>query len=653
MSERILDKINKPADIKELTSSELKQIAAEIRQEIIETVSETGGHLAPNLGAVELTLGLHLALDSPRDKIVWDVGHQTYAHKLLTGRREKFRTLRRFGGISGFPKREESEHDIADTGHASTSISLALGLAEARDKKKGDWVVVAVIGDGALTGGMAYEALNQAGHLKTKLIVILNDNVMSIATNVGAMSSYLNRLRLDPTYNKLRTEIEHRIKRIPAIGETMLAIGEHVKDSLKQLLVPGMIFEELGFRYIGPIDGHNIEEVSRSIYQAKKLDGPIIIHMLTKKGYGYKPAEEKPDAFHGTSPFLIETGKRKKESKTPSYTQVFGETLTSIAEENQKIIAITAAMPSGTGLDMFEKRFPDRFYDVGIAEQHAVTFSAGLALEGYIPVVAIYSTFLQRAYDQVVHDICLQNLHVVFALDRAGLVGEDGPTHHGAFDLSYLRSMPNMTIMAPKDEAEFRNMLYSGIRLEGPVAIRYPRGKGKGVDISASLQEIEIEIGTAEVIMEGADVCFLAVGNLVGTALEAAKQLEKEDISSSVVNCRFIKPLDERLIYEMSNSHRLLVTVEENSVVGGFGSGVLEILSRFNSQIPTFIVGIPDRFVEHGSPQRLLSSLDLNPDGLSSKVKEKLYEIGNGKQKKIRRLAKNWLKSGSNLRLWF
>ncbi len=651
MSEKILNRIDKPADIKQLTYTELKQLAVEIRQEIIQTVSDTGGHLAPNLGVVELTLGLHLALNSPRDKIVWDVGHQAYTHKLLTGRREKFKTLRRLGGISGFPRREESEHDIVKTGHASTSIGTALGLAEARDKKGGDWTVVAVIGDGALTGGMAYEALNQAGHLKTKLIVILNDNVMSIATNVGAMSSYLNRLRLDPTYNKLRKEIENRIKRIPAIGETMLAIGEHLRDSLKQLLVPGMLFEELGFRYIGPIDGHNIEEISYSINQAKKLDGPIIIHVLTKKGYGYKPAEDRPDAFHGTSPFVIETGEPKKKSTIPSYTQVFGETLSEIAEENEKIVAITAAMPSGTGVDIFAKNFPERFYDVGIAEQHAVTFSAGLSLEGFIPVVAVYSTFLQRAYDQVVHDICLQNLHIIFALDRAGLVGEDGPTHHGVFDLSYLRHMPNMVVMAPKDEAEFRHMLYTATKLEGPIAIRYPRGKGKGVKILSGFKEIEL--GKAEILIEGNDVCFLAVGNMVGTAVEAAKLLEEVGISSTVVNCRYVKPLDEKTVCQMSENHHLVVTIEENSIIGGFGSAVLEIISRNGSTVPTLLIGIPDRFVEHGSPQQLYHLLGLDPKGLFIKVDEKLREIGHTKPTKIKRIAKNWLKSGSNLRLWF
>jgi 1-deoxy-D-xylulose-5-phosphate synthase len=652
MDKRILDRIDSPKDLKALSWREMKQLAAEIREELVRTVSTTGGHLAPNLGVVELTLGLHYALDSPRDKIVWDVGHQSYTHKLITGRREQFNTLRQYGGISGFPKREESEHDIADTGHASTSISIALGLAEARDREVGDWTVVAVIGDGSLTGGMAYEGLNQAGHHKTKLIVILNDNVMSIATNVGAMSSYLNRMRLDPTYNKLRNEIEQRIKRIPAIGETMLTIGEHLRDGLKQLLVPGMLFEELGFRYIGPIDGHNIEEIARTVQHAKQLDGPIIIHVLTKKGYGYEPAEKRPDEFHGTSPFVIETGKPKSVGTIPSYTEVFGRTLTELAARNKKIIAVTAAMPSGTGLDIFEKSFPDRFYDVGIAEQHAVTFSVGLALAGFVPVVAIYSTFLQRAYDQVVHDVCLQNIHVVFALDRAGVVGEDGPTHHGAFDLSYLRHMPNMSVMAPKDEEEFRHMLHTAVEGTGPIAIRYPRGSGTGVPMTCDFHLIEP--GKAEVLKRGEDVCIFAVGRMVSVADKAASQLEKQGITTTLVNARFIKPLDERLVCELASQHRLLVTVEENSVVGGFGSAILEALARFGLTLPTVLLGIPDRFVEHGSPNELLTSVGLTPESLAKEIRAKLKALGSGKQGGLKRIAQNWLKSGSGIaRSWW
>lgn len=652
MDKRILDRIDNPQDLKALSFREMKQLAAEIREELVRTVSATGGHLAPNLGVVELTLGLHYALDSPRDKIVWDVGHQSYAHKLITGRREKFSTLRQYGGISGFPKREESEHDSANTGHASTSISTALGLAEARDRDGGDWTVVAVIGDGSLTGGMAYEGLNQAGHHKTKLIVILNDNVMSIATNVGAMSSYLNRIRLDPTYNKLRNEVEQRIKRIPAIGETMFAIGEHLRDGLKQLLVPGMLFEELGFRYIGPIDGHNIEEITRTVQHAKQLDGPIIIHVLTKKGYGYAPAEKRPDEFHGTSPFVIETGKPKSVGTVPSYTEVFGRTLCDLAAQNKRLIAVTAAMPSGTGLDTFEKSYPERFYDVGIAEQHAVTFSVGLALAGFVPVVAIYSTFLQRAYDQLVHDVCLQNVHMVFALDRAGLVGEDGPTHHGAFDLSYLRHMPKMTIMAPKDEEEFRHMLYSAVQGAGPIAVRYPRGSGTGITMTCSFHQIET--GKAEVLTHGQDVCVFAVGRMVGVAEKAAGILEKQGASVTVVNARFIKPLDEGLLSELAPMHRLLVTVEENSIVGGFGSGVLEALARLGLNPPVDVVGIPDRFVEHGSPSELLSSVGLDPESLARRIRTRLKALGSGKQGGLKRIAQNWLKPGSGLaRLWW
>ncbi len=488
---KVLDKVNYPRDLKKLNNEELEQLAQEIREVVIQTVAKNGGHLAPNLGVVELTIGLHLALNCPQDKIIFDVGHQCYIHKILTGRKDIFSTLRQYGGLSGFPKKEESRYDCFDTGHASNSISAALGMVKARDIQDGDENVVAVIGDGSLTGGMAYEALNQAGHLKSRLLVVLNDNDMSIAKNVGAMSSYLNRIRLDPKYNRIKDEIEERIKHIPAVGQFMYNATEYIKDQFKTALIPRNIFEELGFKYVGPIDGHNIQEVKESINMGKQADEPILIHAYTKKGFGYKPAVEMADKFHGTSPFIINTGKAKKKSK-PTYTDVFGDTIVKLAIKNPKIVAITAAMVDGTGLSRFAGEFPERFFDVGIAEQHAVTFAAGLASRGLLPVVAIYSTFLQRAYDQIIQDICLQDLKVVFAIDRAGIVGEDGPTHHGAFDLSYLRAIPNLTIMAPKDENELQQMLYTATLNKGPVVIRYPRGAVQGVKMDSKLKKIEI-----------------------------------------------------------------------------------------------------------------------------------------------------------------
>jgi 1-deoxy-D-xylulose-5-phosphate synthase len=621
----ILSKINEPRDLKKLNIRELTELAAEIREVIINTVSKTGGHLAPNLGVVELTIALHRALDCPKDKIVWDVGHQCYVHKLLTGRYHNFQTLRQYGGISGFPKRSESEFDIFDTGHASNSVSIALGLAEASRFNHEERVIVAVMGDGALTGGMAYEALNQVGHLGTKLIVILNDNEMSISCNVGAMSSYLARLRLDPTYNRISQEIETKIKKIPAIGEHLYAIGEHIKESFKALLVPGMIFEELGFKYIGPINGHNIEEIERSISLAKNVSKPVLLHVLTKKGLGYKPAEENPDRFHGTSPFIVETGEVKDKGAIPSYTKVFGHTLCDIARENEKIVAITAAMATGTGLDLFREEFPDRFYDVGIAEQHAVTFAAGLAVSGLLPVVAIYSTFLQRAYDQLIQDVCLQDLPVILAIDRAGIVGEDGPTHHGVFDLSYLRHMPGLVIMAPKDEGELRHMLYTATLIRRPVAIRYPRGAGVGADIKEKLKTVEI--GKGEVLKQGEEVCLLAIGRMVGTASEAAELLERRGISTSVVNMRFVKPLDEEILRWAASSHPLVVTVEENSLIGGFGSGVLEFYEAENIPASVTRIGIPDEFVPHGSTRHLLTEIGLDAGGIAYTVSRKISAL--------------------------
>lgn len=626
MDYSILNTIKEPKDIRHLSYAGLAQLSSEIRSRLIETVSETGGHLASNLGAVELTIALHRMFDSPKDKIVWDVGHQSYVHKMLTGRNETLSTLRQYGGISGFPKKSESEHDFFDSGHASNSISVALGMAEARDKKDGKEHIIVVIGDGSLTGGMAYEALNQAGHLESRLVVILNDNEMSISPNVGAMSSYLAQIRLDPVHAKLRKDIEQRIKKIPAIGELVYDVGMHIKESVKALLVPGMLFEELGFTYIGPMDGHDIREMERKLALAKQVDGPVLVHVVTKKGLGYTPAVERPDKWHGIAPFIKRTGELKSSSDIPTYTEVFGDMLVDLASENDKIIAITAAMTSGTGLSKFAKLYPDRFYDVGIAEPHAVTFAAGLAIQGYQPVVAIYSTFLQRSYDQIMQDVVLQELPVIFAIDRAGIVGEDGPTHHGAFDLSYLRCVPDLTIMAPKDEDELRNMLYTAAQMKKPVAIRYPRDRGLGVEQSSTYRIIAE--GKGEILTKGSDVCFLAVGRMVQSSVDAAKILNDRGISASVVNMRFIKPLDLELIDWAINNHELVVTVEENSIAGGFGSAILEAVSDLGSSTPVLRLGLPDRFISHGSIKRLLAEAGLDANGIAYSANRKLDELG-------------------------
>jgi len=631
MEHELLNTINNPKDLKNLSSGELAKLATEIRSRLIETVSDTGGHLASNLGAVELTIALHRSLESPKDKIIWDVGHQSYVHKLLTGRNKTFSTLRQYGGLAGFPKKSESEHDFFDSGHASNSISFALGMAEARDKKGGDENVAVVIGDGSLTGGMVYEALNQAGHLNTRLMVVLNDNEMSISPNVGAISTYLAQVRLDPSHTKLRKEIEKRIKKLPRIGELVYDIGMHIKEGVKALLVPGMLFEELGFTYIGPIDGHDISEMERNFALAKQVEGPVIVHVVSKKGLGYTPAVEKPEKWHGIAPFVTQTGKPKSSSDVPTYTEVFGDTMVDLAKKNDRIIAITAAMTSGTGLDEFAREHPDKFYDVGIAEEHAVTFAAGLALEGYQPVAAIYSTFLQRSLDQIIQDVCLQELPVVFAIDRAGIVGEDGPTHHGAFDLSYLRGVPGLTIMAPKDEEELRHMLYTALEMGKPVAIRYPRDKGLGVEMSDGYRSIPE--GKGEILLEGEDVCILAVGRMVQFSMDAARELKDRGISASVVNMRFVKPLDEELITWAAGNHRLVVTVEENSLQGGFGSGVLEVMAELGFNTPVQRMGLPDRFISHGSMKRLLAEVGLDANGIAYGINRKLDEIGSEKKR--------------------
>lgn len=620
---KLLDQIKNPADIKNFNISELNQLAAEIRDEMIEKVSRTGGHIAPSLGVVELTLALHQVFDSPKDKFIWDVGHQSYVHKIITGRRDRFHTLKQMGGISGFPKREESVHDAFDTGHSSTSISAALGMAITRDLKKESNDIIAIIGDGALTGGMAFEALNHAGHLGSKIIVILNDNEMSIAENVGALSSYLSRIRTDPKYYRGKEEIEQILKKIPTIGNVVLKAIERIKDSFKYLVVPGMLFEELGFTYLGPIDGHNIAEMKEVFEHAKKADEPVVVHVITKKGKGYKPAEQNPDKFHGIGPFDIATGE-VADGKGKSYTQVFGETLIDLAEKNDKIVAITAAMPSGTGLTAFSLKFPQRFFDVGIAEQHAVTMAAGMAVSGYKPVVAVYSTFLQRAYDQILHDVALQNLPVTFAIDRAGLVGEDGETHHGIFDFSYLRPMPNMVVMAPKDENELAQMLKTAAEYNGPISIRYPRGSGEGVELATTLNALPI--GQAEVIKEGQDIVIMAIGNTVYNSLKAAEELSKDGIDVAVINCRFVKPLDAECIISYAKKTKNIITVEENTLAGGFGSAVMELLETANIKVAVHRIGIPDEIVHHGATSLLREKYGLTSASIAEVVRQKVVK---------------------------
>ncbi len=624
---KFLEKINQPQDIKRLSFNQLTELAGEIRGLLVHTVSQTGGHLAPSLGVVELTLAIHKVFDSPTDKIVWDVGHQAYVHKILTGRRESFATLRQLGGISGFPKRSESEHDAFGTGHSSTSISAALGLALARDMSGGKHHVLAVIGDGSLTGGEAYEALNHAGDLGTNLVVILNDNEMSIAKNVGAMSEYLSKMRTAPTYTKVKHDIEFLLRRIPAIGESVVKTAERFKDSVRYLLVPGMLFEELGFTYIGPIDGHNIEVLTDFLTKAKNMQGPVLIHTLTCKGKGYAPAECNADKYHGVAPFCVETGEVIKNGNKPSYTAIFGDTLVKLAEKNDDIVAITAAMPEGTGLLKFASMFPDRFFDVGIAEAHAVTMAAAMASEGKRPVVAVYSTFGQRAYDQMLHDVCLQNLPVVLALDRAGIVGEDGPTHHGVFDYSYLRHIPNIVIMAPKDEDELRHMLFTALSLDKPAVVRYPRGSGLGIALQETL--IKMDLGKAEQLTTGKDVVFMAVGTMVEPCLKASEILLSRGISAGVVNARFVKPLDEQMIRRLARDVGVIVTVEDNVLAGGFGSAVLENINTQNLNWAKLLrLGLPDKFIEHGARSQLLEKYGLNPEGIAAATNSFMQNFG-------------------------
>ncbi len=613
-----------PEDLKNLKIAELEELAAEIRNYMIRTVADTGGHLAPNLGVVELALALHSTFQSPRDRIIWDVGHQSYPHKLLTGRWDRFPTLRRYRGLSGFPKPAESEHDPFGTGHSSTSISAALGLALARDFYGGNYKVIAVIGDGAFTGGMAYEALNHAGHVKTDLIVILNDNKMSISSNVGAMSDYLGRIRSDPKYSRLKAEFEQMLNRVPLVGKKMVESAERLRGGLKYLITPGMIFEELGLTYFGPVDGHNIAALKRTLRQAARMKGPVLVHVLTEKGKGYHYAEAAPERFHGIGPFDLDNGLPRSKKKSLTYTEVFGNTMLKLAAENPKIVALTAAMAGGTGLSRFAELYPQRFYDVGIAEQHAAGLAAALAAGGLKPVFAVYSTFLQRAYDQMIHDVCLQKLPVVFAIDRAGIVGEDGETHQGIFDLSYLRSIPGMAVMAPRNEDELQHMLYTALHgAPGPSALRYPRDKGEGV----ALKEPHLlPWGQGELLREGKDLLIAAAGTVANAALAAAERLfNEEGIDAAVINARFVKPLDEKLILEWAARCGRVLTVEENTLVGGFGSAVLELLSKRGLVLPVRRLGIDDRFVEQGPRPLVLSLYGLDAEGI---FREALFLAG-------------------------
>ena len=615
--ESILDRIQNSSDVKKLTLLELERLCAEVRQVILETVSKRGGHLASNLGVVELTVVLHHVFDFPKDKLVWDVGHQSYAHKLLTGRRDCFDGLRQYEGISGFPKRDENPCDFFDSGHSGTSISSALGMVEALRIKEEEGKVIAVIGDGSMTAGLAFEGLNQAGHLDRDMIVILNDNEMSISPNVGALSSYLNRLMTGEFVNRFRNDMKAFLETLPGIGKPVLRFAKQAEESLKNLITQGILFEELGMKYIGPIEGHRLDYLIETLQNVKKLRGPILVHVVTRKGKGYPPAETNPARFHGVGPFVLETGEtaegQKKESLT--YTEVFGETVCRLARENKRLVTITAAMQMGTGLEKFSQEFPDRFYDIGIAEQHAVTFAAGLALEGMKPVVAIYSTFLQRAYDQIQQDVCLQNLPVLFALDRGGIVGEDGPTHHGLFDLSYLRHIPNLIVMAPKDEDELQHMIRTGVECSAPVAVRYPRGRGVGVMMSPVPGLLEI--GKGEVILPGSDVLIVAIGSTVYPSLRAAERLEEMGVHAGVINARFLKPLDGDLICERASRAGRVLTVEENVLQGGFGSSVLELFQeRGLLDIQVGRLGIPDLFVEHGPQPLLRNKYGIDEEGI-------------------------------------
>ena len=637
---RFLSEINSPADLRQLKIEDLQEVADEVRHFILETTSRIGGHTGASLGAVELAVAMHYAFDTPKDRLVWDVGHQAYAHKILTGRRDQMHTIKQYGGLSPFLRRDESEYDTFGAGHASTSLSAALGMAIARDKKGEDFNVCALIGDSSLAGGMAMEAINQAGHLKTRLIVLLNDNDMSIAPAVGALTRYLNRIKEAQSYHRLKEEFGDTLQSVPGFGHSLRNMAKTVKDAIAAAVLPGALVNELGFKYIGYVDGHNVPMLVRALEEAKKVeDGPVIVHALTTKGKGFPNPEKNYYAYHATGPFDLKTGKIHKSNKVApkSYTQIFGETMCELMERDEKIVALTAAMPDGTGVDKILEKFPERAFDVGIAEQHAVTFCAGMACEGLKPVAAIYSTFLQRGFDQIIHDVCLQNLNVTFAMDRAGIVGADGPTHHGLLDIAYLRGYPNITLMAPKDEAEMRDMLLTAIEENAPSAIRYPRGNGYGVDISEAPKKLEI--GKAEILRDSAgEVAILAYGSMVYPAMEAADNLEKDGIEATVINARFVKPLDAELILALAQTKRIILTVEEAYLAGGFGSAVMELLEENGllDKVKVVRLGVPDRIITHGDPKLLLAKYGLDADGIYNKVKETievLEERRAGKQK--------------------
>ncbi len=629
---RFLSEINSPANLRQLKVEDLQEVADEVRQFIIDTCSRVGGHTGASLGAVELAVAMHYVFDTPDDRLVWDVGHQAYAHKILTGRRDELHTIKTYGGLSGFLRREESEYDTFGAGHASTSLSAALGMAVARDKKGEDFHVCALIGDSSLAGGMAMEAINQAGHLKSRMIVLLNDNEMSIAPAVGGLARYLNRIKGAQSYQHFKEELGDALESVPGFGQTLRRAAKSFKDAIAAAVLPGALVNELGFKYIGYVDGHNVPMLVKALEEAKKVtDGPVIVHTLTTKGKGFPNPEKNYYAYHATGPFDPKTGlpyKSSKVSSAPTYTEVFGKTMCELMETDESIVALTAAMPDGTGIDKVLEKFPERSFDVGIAEQHAITFCAGMACEGLKPVAAIYSTFLQRAFDQVVHDVCLQNLNVTLAMDRAGIVGADGPTHHGLLDISYLRGYPNIVLCAPKDEAELRDMMLTTIEHPAPAAIRYPRGSGFGVDISAPPKKIEI--GKAEVLREGnGEVAIVAYGSMVYPSVEAANNLEKEGIEATVVNARFVKPLDVELILKLAQSNRVIITVEEAYLAGGFGSAVMECLEEKGllDKVKVIRMGVPDRIITHGDPKLLLAKYGLDADGIYQKTKETIESL--------------------------
>ena len=613
----ILDKIQKENDIQNIEKEDLPQLAGEIREFLIQKISENGGHLGSNLGVVELTMALHLSFHLPEDKMIWDVGHQSYTHKLLTGRRDGFDTLRKYGGMSGFPKRKESPCDAFDTGHSSTSISAGLGLAMASQLKGEDNYVISVIGDGSLTGGMAWEALNNASRLKRNYIIVLNDNNMSIAENVGGFSEYLNQIRTKEGYQNLKAGVDNTLSRLPGRGEQLIRGIRKTKNSIKQFFVPGMLFEEMGLTYLGPYDGHNIDQLTRAFREAKQVNGAVLVHVCTQKGQGYEPAMRHPARFHGAEPFVIETGLPKKKRVKANYTDIFSTVMRKMGDREPNVVAVTAAMPDGTGLKRFRNMFPDRFFDVGIAEQHAVTFAAGLAAAGLKPVVAVYSSFLQRAYDQVIHDVCIQNLPVIFAIDRAGLVGSDGETHQGIFDLSYMSSIPNMCVMAPKNKWELSDMMKFAVHYDGPISLRYPRGEA--YDGLARFRT-PIEYGKWETIYDENEIALLAVGSMVKTAVEVRDRLREMGYGCTLVNARFVKPLDQEMLRTVQSEHNLLVTMEENVKAGGFGEAVLEYLNEIKSKTRMISIALPDDYVEHGNVDLLKQECGIDAESIVKKI---------------------------------